>query len=198
MNNNWDSGSWRPPSDNTSYFNNINAAREREIRAEIAAQIKNEAEKVIHSIVIQKDSEIDKLKKQNEELKDKIQLAKEQSEERYKTRIENQQKEIETLKREKRHFSIPEEPEFIPEDVEEYFEATVDEFAETVLNIFKYGKSAKGFKQANLEKIRKIVLCWKRFLEEYKWKSNYISVKIKKLLLDTEQILNENDPARDI
>ena len=92
MNNNWDSGSWRPPSDNTSYFNNINAAREREIRAEIAAQIKNEAEKVIHGIVIQKDSEIDKLKKQNEELKDKIQLAKEQSEERYKTRIENQQK----------------------------------------------------------------------------------------------------------
>ena len=98
----------------------------------------------------------------------------------------------------KRHFNIPEEPEFIPEDVEEYFEATADEFAETVLNIVKYGKSTKGFKQVDLEKIRKIVLCWKRFLEEYKWKSNYISVKIKKLLLDTEQILNENDPARDI
>lgn len=198
MSNNWNSGSWRPPSDNSSYFNNVNAKREQEIRAEITNQIKAEAEKVIHNIVTQKDSEIAKLNKEAEELKLKIVQEKEKAAEKFKTRIEDQQKEIESLKREKRHFNIPEEPEFIPEKVEEFIEATPQEFLKVLDDIIKYNKSTKGFKQLELEKIRRVLLSWKRFLEEYKWKSNYISVKIKKLLLDTEVIISEDDTAGNI
>jgi len=198
MDNNWNSSSWRPPSDNSSYFKNVDTKREQEIRTEIATQIKTEAEKVIHSIVTQKDSEITSLNKENEELKIKIIQVKEKSDEKYRVRIEYQQKEIESLKREQRHFKIPEEPEFIPEKVEEFIEATPQEFIDSLRDIIKYNKSSKGFNQLELEKIRKVFLSWKRFLEEYKWKSNYISVKIKKLLCDTEVIISEDDSSRDI
>jgi hypothetical protein len=198
MSSNWNSGSWRPPSDDSSYFKNVNTQREQEIRAEVANQIKAEAEKVIHNIVTQKDSEITKLNNEIEELKLKVTQVKEKAAEKYRTRIEDQQKEIESLKREKRHFNIPEEPEFIPEDVKEFIEATPQQFLKGLDNIIKYNKSPIGFKQVELEKIRKIVLSWKRFLEEYKWKSNYISVKIKKLLLDTEVIISEDDTTGNI
>tara|TARA_X000001382_G_C3083189_1_gene151184 strand:- start:19 stop:618 length:600 start_codon:yes stop_codon:yes gene_type:complete len=191
MEDNWQTGSWRPESDNSSYFSNVNKQREEEIRTEVVAQIKGEAEKIIHNIVTQKDSEAEQLNKTIEELKLKIVEEKEKAAERYKTRIEDQQKEIESLKREKRHFDIPEEPEFIPEDVTEFVEVTPQEFLSGLTNIIKYGKSQKGYSQDELEKVRKIVMSWKKFLEDYKWKSNYISVKIKKLLLDTEKIWEE-------
>ena len=189
--NDWSTEGWRPPSDNSSYFDKVNARREQELRAEITNQIRGEAEKIIHNIVTQKDSEIASLNKEIETLKEKVKVEKEKALERYKTRIDDQQKEIESLKREKRHFNIPEEPEFIPEDVKEFIEATPPEFLAGLVSIIKYGKSEKGFNQVELEKIRKIILSWKAFLEEYKWKSNYISVKIKKLLLDTEKIWEE-------
>jgi len=84
------------------------------------------------------------------------------------------------------------------EKVEEFIEATPQEFIDSLRDIIKYNKSSKGFNQLELEKIRKVFLSWKRFLEEYKWKSNYISVKIKKLLCDTEVIISEDDSSRDI
>lgn len=169
MDNKWDTGVWRPPTDKSSYFDKVNNDREQQIRNETFQHVRAEAEKVIHNIVTGKDAEIAKLKE----------------------RIETQQKEIESLKREKRHFNIPEEPEFIPEDVKEFIEATPQEFLDGLVSIIKYNKSEKGFNQIELERIRKVVLSWKTFLEEYKWKSNYISVKIKKLLLDTEKIWEE-------
>jgi hypothetical protein len=68
-------------------------------------------------------------------------------------------------------------------------EADVDNFTQEVISIFKYGKSESGFVNEDQEKVRKVALIWKQFFEEYKWKSNYISVKIKKLLKDTDSIL---------
>jgi len=188
MEDNWQTGSWRPESDKSSYFNKVNEKREQEIRTEVVAQIRSEAEKIIHNIVTQKDSEIEQLNKTIEELKLKIVEEKEKAAERYKTRIEQQQKEIESLKREKRHFDIPEEPEFIPEPVAEFIEGTPQDFLNGLVDIIKYGKSQKGYNQEELERVRKTVMSWKKFLEDYKWKSNYILVKIKKLLLDTEKI----------
>lgn len=169
MNDNWDTGVWRPPADQSSYFDKVNAKREEEIRQEVLNHVKAEAEKVIGNIVNQKDGEISNLK----------------------SKIEKQQKEIESLKREKRHFDIPEDPEFIPEDVEKYIEATPQEFLDGLVEIIKYGKSSTGYNQNKIEKVRKVIMSWKTFLEQYKWKSNYISVKIKKLLLDTEKIWEE-------
>ena len=167
MDKEWDTGVWRPPSDNNSYFDKVNASREQQIRDETTRYVKAEAEKVIHNLVSGKDAEIARLRE----------------------KIDNQQKEIESLKREKRHFVIPDEPEFIPDEVNEYVEVSPVEFVSGLQQIIKYGKSEKGFSQDELEKIRLVVLSWKKFFEEYKWKSNYISVKIKKLLKDTESIL---------
>ena len=189
--NDWSTEGWRPPSDNSSYFDKVNDKRIQEITQQINQQVRNEANQVIHKIVTDKDSEISKLNKEIEALKEKVKEEREKAAEKYRTRIDDQQKEIESLKREKRHFNIPEEPEFIPEDVKEFIDATPQEFLAGLVSIVKYGKSEKGFNQVELEKIRKVILSWKAFLEEYKWKSNYISVKIKKLLLDTEKIWEE-------
>jgi type I site-specific restriction endonuclease len=191
MSDNWNTGSWRPPSDNSSYFSNINQQKIDEVRASITMEIRGQAEKILNDIVTQKDSEIANLNKEIQTLKEKVKEEKEKVAEKYKTRIEEQQKEIESLKREKRHFDIPEEPEFIPEDVTEFIEATPQDFLNGLVSIIKYGKSQKGYNQEELEKVRKTVISWKKFLEDYKWKSNYISVKIKKLLLDTEKIWEE-------
>ena len=176
MSNDWSTDSWRPPSDNSSYFDKINERKINEIRTSVAAEIRQEAGKILHNIVTQKDKEINDLKI---------------TAEKYQDRITQQQKEIESLKREKRHFDIPEDPEFIPEDIEKYIEASPQEFLQGLTEIIKYGKSLTGYSQPELEKIRKTIMSWKTFLEQYKWKSNYISVKIKKLLLDTEKIWEE-------
>jgi hypothetical protein len=54
----------------------------------------------------------------------------------------------------------------------------------------KYGEATKdNLNNERLEKIRNVIITWKEFLEEYKWKSNYISNKIKSLLQDTNDIL---------
>lgn len=189
--NDWNTESWRPPSDKSSYFDKVNDKKVQELTEQINQQVRNEANQAIHKIVTEKDSEIAKLNNEIEALKGKIKEEKEKAEERYRTRMEDQQKEIESLKREKRHFDIPEEPEFIPEDVTEFVEATPQDFLNGLVSIIKYGKSQKGYNQEELERVRKTVMSWKKFLEDYKWKSNYISVKIKKLLLDTEKIWEE-------
>jgi len=194
MSDNWNTGSWRPPSDNSSYFNNVNQQKVDEIRASVTVEIREQAEKILHDIVTQKDKEIADLKAEKEKLQTEVDTVKKSYSDiafEFGERLERQQKKIDSLKREKRHFDIPEEPEFIPEPVAEFIEGTPQDFLNGLDNIIKYNKSPKGFKQVELEKIRKIVLSWKRFLEEYKWKSNYISVKIKKLLLDTEKIWEE-------
>jgi hypothetical protein len=175
---NWDTTigakSFRPPSDTTSYFDKITAAAEQKIRAEINQQVRDEANKVIHGIVNSKDTEIENLKQALAE-KD-LKLAAKQST-------------IDSLNREKRHFIIPEELEFKVEEPAIKVEADVDNFTQEVISIFKYGKSESGFVNEDQEKVRKVALIWKQFFEEYKWKSNYISVKIKKLLKDTDSIL---------
>ena len=166
--------SFRPPSDNTSYFDKVTAAAEQKIRAEINQQVRNEANKVIHDIVTSKDAEIENLKQ--------IIVEKDQ-------KLDTKQSTIDSLKREKRHFNIPEKTEFKTEDPAIKVEADIDHFTQEVINIFKYGKSKSGFVNENQEKVRQVALIWKQFLEEYKWKSNYISVKIKKLLKDTDNII---------
>jgi len=166
--------SFRPPSDNTSYFDKVTAEAEQKIRAEINQQVRNEANKVIHDIVTSKDAEIENLKQ--------IIVEKDQ-------KLDTKQSTIDSLKREKRHFNIPEKTEFKTEDPAIKVEADIDHFTQEVINIFKYGKSKSGFVNENQEKVRQVALIWKQFLEEYKWKSNYISVKIKKLLKDTDNII---------
>jgi len=166
--------SFRQPSDNTSYFDKVTAEAEQKIRAEINQQVRNEANKVIHDIVTSKDAEIENLKQ--------IIVEKDQ-------KLDTKQSTIDSLKREKRHFNIPEKTEFKTEDPAIKVEADIDHFTQEVINIFKYGKSKSGFVNENQEKVRQVALIWKQFLEEYKWKSNYISVKIKKLLKDTDNII---------
>ena len=166
--------SFRPPSDNTSYFDKVTAQAEQKLRAEINQQVRNEANKVIHDIVTSKDTEIENLKQLLEEKDQKL---------------ATKQSTIDSLKREKRHFNIPEKTEFKTEDPAIKVEADIDHFTQEIINIFKYGKSKSGFVNENQEKVRQVALIWKQFLEEYKWKSNYISVKIKKLLKDTDNII---------
>ena len=166
--------SFRPPSDNTSYFDKVKAQAEQKLRAEINQQVRNEANKVIHDIVTSKDAEIENLKQLLEEKDQKL---------------ATKQSTIDSLKREKRHFNIPEKTEFKTEDPAIKVEADIDHYTQEVINIFKYGKSKFGFVNENQEKVRQVALIWKQFLEEYKWKSNYISVKIKKLLKDTDNII---------
>ena len=62
MDKEWDTGVWRPPSDNNSYFDKVNASREQQIRDETTRYVKAEAEKVIHNLVSGKDAEIAKLR----------------------------------------------------------------------------------------------------------------------------------------
>jgi hypothetical protein len=176
---NWDSQvgatSFRPPSDTSSYFDKATTETEQRLRNEISHQVRTEANNVIHGIVTGKDSEINDLKQVVDSLESKIKIK---------------QQEIESLKREKRHFVIPEEIEFNVGEVTSTIDADTDTFVSHILNILKRGDNGIAFNNKEQEKVRKIVAVWKGFLEEYKWKSNYISVKIKKLLKDTGQILD--------
>ena len=166
--------SFRPPSDTTSYFDKVTAQAEQKLRAEINQQVRNEANKVIHDIVTSKDTEIENLKQLLEEKDQKL---------------ATKQSTIDSLNREKRHFNIPEKTEFKAEEPSIKVEASIDNFTQEVINIFKHGKSESGFVNEDQEKVRQVALIWKQFFEEYKWKSNYISVKIKKLLKDTDNII---------
>lgn len=165
---NWSTESFRPPSDNSSYFGNVRKDEAEKIRNEINQQVRAEANAVIHSIVTEKDAEIAKL----EERIAKLKAAPKKSE--------------------------PEiiEPGPPPEYTKGVISATFSESEDIQIinNAFfraiKYGQLTEDdLKDANLEKLRVIILSWKEFFEEYKWKSNYISVKIKKLLKDTDEML---------
>lgn len=169
--------SFRPPSDTSSYFDKVTAATEQRLRNEITQQVRADANNVIHGIVTGKDNEINELKQVIDDLENKI---------------KQKQQEIESLKREKRHFVIPEEIEFNVDSPTSIVDADTSTFTSYILNIIKRGDNGVAFSDKDQEKIRKIVAVWKGFLEEYKWKSNYISVKIKKLLKDTNQILDDD------
>lgn len=169
--------SFIPPSDTSSYFDKVTAATEQRLRNEITHQVRTEANNVIHNIVTGKDNDINELKQVIDNLENKIKLK---------------QQEIESLKREKRHFVIPDEIEFNVEKPTSIIDADMNTFTSRILNIIKRGDNGVAFNDKDQEKIRKIVAVWKGFLEEYKWKSNYISVKIKKLLKDTNQILDDD------
>jgi hypothetical protein len=179
---NWDSKvgatSFRPPSDTSSYFDKVTSETEQRLRNEITQQVRADANNVIHGIVTGKDGEINDLKQVIDSLE---------------VKIKQKQQEIESLKREKRHFAIPEEIEFIVDEPTSSIDADADTFTSHILKIIKRGDNGIAFNNKEQEKVRKVVAVWKGFLEEYKWKSNYISVKIKKLLKDTDQILNDDN-----
>ncbi len=165
---NWSTESFRPPSDNSSYFGHVRKDEAEKIRAEINQQVRNEANIAIHNIVTQKDAEIAKLVEQIDELK----AASKKPE--------------------------PEVAEFAPPPgyIKGVISATFSESKDiqiinnALYRAIRYGQLTEDdLKDENLEKIRTIILSWKEFFEEYKWKSNHISTKIKKLLKDTEEML---------
>jgi hypothetical protein len=168
---NWSTESFRPPSDNSSYFGHVRKDEAEKIRAEVNQQVRNEANIAIHNIVTQKDAEIAKLVEQIDELK---------------------------------AASKKPEPEIIdagtpPEYTKGVISATFSESEDiqiinnALYRAIKYGQLTEDeLKDENLERLRAIVLSWKEFFEEYKWKSNHISVKIKKLLKNTDKLLSES------
>ena len=153
--------SWRPPTDNTSYFAKQNEQAIEAARAEINEQGRREANQVIHNIVSGKDAEIKDLKEKINELKIKVED------------LEN--KEVY-------------EPAKPAGEVSNLTD--LDIINNTFERAIRYGEVTKDkLNNESLEKIRDIIILWKNFLEEYKWKSNYISVKIKKLLVETNNKL---------
>jgi len=166
----WSTESFRPPSDESSYFGGVRRAEAEKIRAEITQQVRHEANTVIHNIVTQKDAEIAKL----EEKIAKLKAAPKKSE-----------PEI---------IEVGPPPEYTKGVISATFSESED--IQIINNAFyraiKYGQLTEDdLKDANLERLRSIILSWKEFFEEYKWKSNYISVKIKKLLKETDEQLGE-------
>ena len=84
---------------------------------------------------------------------------------------------IEELKKETKHGSLSNLTDF-------------DIINNSLTAALKYGEATKdNLNNERLEKIRNVIITWKEFFEEYKWKSNYISNKIKNLLKDTNDIL---------
>jgi anti-sigma28 factor (negative regulator of flagellin synthesis) len=130
---------FRPPSDNSSYFQkNIDQAVEK-ARAEINEQVRHEANTAIHNIVTAKDAEIAELKEQLETGGSSI---------------------------------------------------DIESINNMLLQAIKYGKKTDdSINNEQLVKLRDVILTWKEFFEEYKWKSNYISNKIKDLLTETNDSL---------
>ena len=149
------------PSENKSYFEkNIEQAVEK-ARVEITAGVRNEANQVIHKIVTEKDAKINSLEEKISELKTKIDNLEQQP----KTIIQPPTGEVSNLTD---------------------FDIVINAFTQAI----KYGETTKDVLNNNkLETLRSVMVDWKQFFEEYKWKSNYISNKIKKLLKDTNDIL---------
>ena len=149
------------PSENKSYFEkNIEQAVEK-ARVEITAGVRNEANQVIHKIVTEKDAEINSLKEKIVELETKLEVIEQQP-----TPLINQ--------------PVGEVSELTD------FDVINNAFTQAI----KYGEKSKdNLNNEKLEIIRNVMISWKEFFEEYKWKSNYISNKIKKLLKDTNDIL---------
>ena len=197
--------SFRPQSSEPSYFNNITAAAEQRIRNEINQQVRQEANNAIHQIVTSKDAEIQKLNQQisllNEQLNERDSVIKELKNNKQvkikevivKEVIDDELRvEVERLKREKRQANhIESGNEFEKFDTVNKMLVNDSTVIGKMLHIIRYGENDKiGFDNEEQEKLRCIILGWKNFLEEYKWKSNYISVKIRRLLKHTETLLN--------
>jgi uncharacterized protein YcbX len=149
------------PNENKSYFEkNIESAVEK-ARVEITEGVRNEANQVIHKIVLEKDAEINSLKENISELEAKL----------------------ETL--EQQPTTVIQPPAGEVSDLTD-FEVINNAFIQAI----KYGeKTQDNLNNDKLELVREVMVSWKEFFEEYKWKSNYISNKIKKLLKDTNDIL---------
>lgn len=162
--------SFRPDCDTTSYLGNITAEKEKKIRDEINQQVRIEANLAIHKIVMEKDSKIERLRDAVEKKENIINLI---------------QQEL-LLYKDKTKDNINENV------IDQLATAAVTDnnaFISEIYNIIKRGTSSTEFNNVNQEKIRKIILLWKQFFEEYKWKSNHIAIKMKKLLKTTEELL---------
>lgn len=156
--------SWRPPSDNTSYFAKQNEQAIEAARAEINEQVRKEANLAIHNIVTGKDAEINDLKEKIKDLESKLNVLKEKEE----TPVYE-----------------PAPPSGEVSNLTDF-----DIINNAIERAIKYGEVTDDkLNNERLIKNRDIIIKWKEFFEEYKWKSNYISVKIKKLLKDTNDIL---------
>ncbi len=164
---------FRPVSDTTSYFSKLTAEKEQKIRAEINQQVRTEANAVIHKIVTEKDNEINLLKTALDKKDNIIKLIQQEAE------IHKQQNTI----------PINGKSADIIDQLASAAAEDSNTFIYELFNIIKRGSSDTEFASKDQEKIRKIVLSWKCFFEEYKWKSNYISKKIIQLLKETEGML---------
>jgi hypothetical protein len=168
---NWSTQSFRPPSDDSSYFGHVRKDEAEKLREEINQQVRNEANAAIHNIVTQKDAEIAKLVDQIDKLK-----------------ASNKKPEPEVIE-------VGTPPEYTKGVITATFSESEDiqVINNALFRAIKYGQLTEDdLKDVNLERLRTIVLSWKEFFEEYKWKSNHISVKIKKLLKDTDKLLSES------
>lgn len=159
----WNMKSFHIPGDNSSYFDKINEKKIQEVREEILHQVRKEADQAIHNIVTGKDEEISLLSNKITELEQKI------------------------VQLEKNNDALPISP--LPTgDVSDLTDFDIINNAFTYA--IKYGElTDDNLNDEKLETIRKVVVMWKEFFEEYKWKSNYISNKIKNLLKETNDIL---------
>lgn len=168
---NWSTESFRPPSDSSSYFGHVRQAEAEKIRDEINQQVRHEANMVIHNIVTQKDAEIAKLEEQIAKLK-----------------AANKKPEPEIIE-------VGPPPEYTKGVISATFSESEDIqiINNALFRAIKYGQLTEDdLKDVNLERLRTIIISWKEFFEEYKWKSNYISVKIKKLLKETDELLSKS------
>jgi len=168
---NWSTQSFRPPSDDSSYFGHVRQDEAEKIRNEINQQVRAEANAAIHNIVTQKDAEIAKLEARIDKLK---------------TAPKKSEPEI---------IEVSTPPEYIKGVISAVYSESEDiqVINNALYRAIKYGQLTEDdLKDVNLERLRTIILSWKAFFEEYKWKSNHISVKIKKLLKETDKLLSES------
>ncbi len=159
----WSMKSFNIPSDNSSYFDKVNKEKLDQAREQIIHEVRLEADRAIHNIVTGKDAEIEILKSAVKKLEEQ------------KTILED----------EIHKASNNVAPAGEVKDLTDF-----DIINNALVKGLKYGEKTKDvLNNEQLEKIRDVIILWKEFLEEYKWKSNYISNKIKKLLKDTNDIL---------
>ena len=154
---------FRIPSQEPSYFEHIKKEHLDRIKFEIDQQVRREANEVIHRLVTDKDKEIESKNKEISRLKE---LNKEQ-------RIE-----LDRLSQ-----------EFVKRPISEPIQSIedCDGLLPILYRILKYGEKKNIDNNSSANNIIDIIYDWKVFLEEYKWKSNFISNKIRKLLQDTEK-----------
>ena len=173
----WTTKSFHIPSDDSSYFGKVREDEALKIRKEINNQVRKEANEVIHKIVTQKDSEINDLNSKVVKLEEELK------------RVRLKKTEPQVIKVE-----VPTEvpTEYVKGNITEEFSSSDDLqiINNALFKAIKFGQHTEdNLKDENLEKLLTIIVSWKNFFEEYKWKSNYISTKIKKLLKETDEKL---------